>query len=99
MSPLLVTAPVAPAAQASAGTLPTVKPLVSRKRTKAPAPVLLAAKVLVTVLATWHRSTLPAATTAKIGRASCRARAAVWVAARPELKDTDEVLGAPVLTA
>src|SRR5262245_5657443 len=97
MSPLLVVTPVAPAAQASAATLPTVKPLLSRKRSKAPAAVLLTAKLLVTVLATSHRSTLPAATTARFWAVMAPAPPAVCVTAVPELMRTVAVLAAPVL--
>src|SRR5207245_1929379 len=98
-SPLLVTTPVAPAAQTSPATVFTVKPLVSRKRTKAPAAVSRAAKLPVTVLATSHRSTLPLARTAKLAAVMAPAPPAVWVTAAPELSRTVAVLPAPVLTA
>src|SRR5437762_1672234 len=63
-SPLVVTTPVAPAAQTSAATVPTLFPYTTLFRSKAPAAVSETATLLVTVLATWHRSTFPAATTA-----------------------------------
>src|SRR5205814_1843189 len=99
MSPLLVVTPVAPAAQASAATVPMVKPLVSRNRTAAPAAVSEAAKLPVIVLATWHRSTVPLATTARLAAVIAPAPAGVWVTAAPELRRTVAVLAAPVLTA
>src|SRR5207237_750004 len=98
-SPLFVVTPVAPAAHTSPATVFTVKPLVSRNRTKAPAAVSRAAKLPVTVLATSHRSTLPAATTARLAAVMAPAPPAVWVTAAPELRRTVAVLPAPVLTA
>src|SRR5437870_5395818 len=98
-SPLLVVTPVAPAAQTSPATVFTVKPLVSRKRTKAPAAVSRAAKLPVTVLATSHRSGLPYACTAGTSAVRAPASPTVWVTAARELRRTVAVLAAPVLTA
>src|SRR5437899_3795807 len=84
-SDLLVTTPVAPAAQTSPATVFTVKPLVSRKRTKAPAAVSRAAKLPVRILATSHRSTLPFARNARLAAWMAPAPPAVWVTAAQEL--------------
>src|SRR5262249_43559604 len=80
-------------------TAPTVNPAVSRRRTKAPAPVSEAANVPVTVFATSHRSTLPLATTARFAAVIAPAPPAIWVTAAPELSRTVAVLPAPVLIA
>src|SRR5437870_3347314 len=76
-SPLLVVTPVAPAAQTSPATVFTVKPLVSRKRTKAPAAVSRAAKLPVTVMATSHRSHMKRAVQGKLAAVRAPAPPAV----------------------
>src|SRR5438067_2122484 len=98
-SPLFVVTPVAPAAQTSPATVFTVKPLVSRKRTRAEERRVGKEKRPVTVLATWQRSTLPAAPTARLAAVMAPAPPAVWVPAAPELSRTVAVVPAPVLTA
>src|SRR5439155_1056437 len=92
---IVVVTPVAPAAQTSAATEPTVKEGVSRKRTKAPGAVSLAAKV-ATLLATSHRSTLPAATTARPPPVTAPAPPTVCVTVVAALRRT---VAEPALTA
>src|SRR5205807_3837734 len=99
MSPLVVSTPVAPAAQTSAATVPTVEPLVARKQPNALPAVALLVTLPVTVLATSHRSTLPAATTARFAAVMAPAPPAVCVTRSEERRVGKELMPAPVLAA
>ena len=94
MLPLLLVTPVIAVKRVSAGTVPTVKPLLSRKEIMLPAPVLLAASVPLTLLLATSRVTSPTARTPRL--APVMTPAAVCDRPVPELSRTVAV---PALTA